>query len=121
LPGKLINNPDLFELAKILGQQTDFNEVVRLVAQKSAQFLNADLALILMVNPDTRETVKTIIQDGKSVEQLEYRDIHIHVGGWIISKGKPFLSMDIVKDRNLLNFYSLSKLLPLVMQMTNAF
>ncbi len=79
-----INTTDLFEFAKILGQQTDFQEVLKLVANKSAQFLKADLALVLMLNPDTRETVKTIIKDGNLLKK-EYRDIHIHVGGWIIN------------------------------------
>lgn len=93
-----IQNEDLFEFAKILGQQTDFQEVLRLVAHKSAQFLKADLALILMLNPDTRETVKTIIKDGKYIEQKNYLDIHIHVGGWIIKNNKPFLSHHIQSD-----------------------
>ena len=51
---------DVFELAKILGQQTDFREIVRLTANMSAQLLKANLALILMLNPDTRKTIKTI-------------------------------------------------------------
>lgn len=91
-------NQDFFELAKILGQQTDFQQILRLVAQKSAQFLKSDLALILILNPDTRETVKTIIKNGHSIKEKEYRDINIHVGGWIIINRKPFLSLNIHKD-----------------------
>ncbi len=87
-----------FEFAKILGQQTDFQEVLRLVAHKAAQFLNADLTLILMLNPDTRETVKTILKDGKNIEKKEYHSIHIQVGGWIVSKKRPFLSPKIQID-----------------------
>lgn len=93
-----LNSNDLFEFAKILCQQTEFQEILRLVAQKSAQFMNADLALILMLNPDTRGTVMTIIKDGRYVDQKEYKEIHIHVGGWIISKGKSFASHNIKKD-----------------------
>ncbi len=93
-----MNSNDLFEIARILGKQTDFPEVLRLVAHNSAQFLKADLALILMLNPDTRETVKTMIKDGKSIEQKEYRDIHIHVGGWIVNNCKPFFSQNIQGD-----------------------
>jgi len=96
---KSINTEGLFELAKILGQQTDFKEVVRLVANKAAQLLKADLALILMLNPDTRKTVKTIFKNGKSIEQKEYRDIHIHVGGWIINHHEVFFSTNIKKDQ----------------------
>lgn len=93
-----MTSKDLFEFAKILGQQTDFREVLRLVAHNSAQFLKADQALILMLNPDTRQTVKTIIQDGKHFDQKEYRYIHIHVGGWIVTNAKPFFSQNIQKD-----------------------
>ena len=93
-----IQNDDIIEFAKILGQQTDFQDVLRLVAHQSAQFLKADVALILMLNPDTRETVKTIIKDGKYSDQKDYLDIHIHVGGWIIKNNKPFLSHHIQKD-----------------------
>ncbi|MEJ2615543.1 MAG: sigma 54-interacting transcriptional regulator, partial [Ignavibacteriaceae bacterium] len=96
LPG--IHSNDLFEFAKILGQQTEFQEVIRLVAQKTAQLMKADLALILMLNPDTRSTVITIIREGKFLEQKEYRNVHIHVGGWIVSKGKSFISQDIQTD-----------------------
>jgi transcriptional regulator with GAF, ATPase, and Fis domain len=92
------HSENLFEFARILGQQTDFQEVLRLVAHKSAQFLKADLALVLMLNPDTRETIKTIIKDGKHIDQKEYRDIHIHVGGWIINNKKSFLSHHIQND-----------------------
>jgi transcriptional regulator with GAF, ATPase, and Fis domain len=93
-----IQNEDIIEFAKILGQQTDFQDVLRLVANKAAQFTKADLALILMLNPDTRETVKTIIKDGKHIDQKKYRDIHIHIGGWIVNNSKPFLSQNIQKD-----------------------
>ncbi|UCF64584.1 MAG: sigma-54-dependent Fis family transcriptional regulator [bacterium] len=93
-----MQNEELIEFAKILGQQTDFQEVLRLVAHKATQFLKADLALILMLNPDTRETVKTIMKDGKHIEQREYQDIHIHIGGWIVNHSKPFLSRNIQKD-----------------------
>ncbi len=89
---------DLFEFARILGSLTDFHEVVRLVANKSAQLLRADLALIDMVNPDTRETIKTVIMNGKYCEQKEYRKIHINVAGWIIHYKKSFLSHDIHHD-----------------------
>ena len=93
-----LNTNDLIEFAKILGQQTDFPEVLRLIAQKSTLYFKADLALVLILNPDTRETVKTVMKEGKDLEQNEHRDIHIHVGGWIIANSKPFYSQNIHKD-----------------------
>jgi transcriptional regulator with GAF, ATPase, and Fis domain len=91
-------NHDLFEFAKILGTQCDFGEVLRLVAHQSAQFCGADLALISMVNPDTRETVKTVIKDGKYSEQKAFRKIHTNVAGWILHYKKTFVSHDIHHD-----------------------
>ncbi len=91
-------NDDLITLARILTHQTDFNEVLRLVAHKASQLLGADLALIVMVNPDTRETIKTVIKNGKYSEQKEYRKIYINVAGWIIKYKKSFLSYDIQRD-----------------------
>jgi transcriptional regulator with GAF, ATPase, and Fis domain len=92
------NHKNLYEIAKLLGQQSNFKEILRLVAQKASQFLEADLALILMLNPDTRKTVKTIFKDGKTIEQKEYRNIHIHIGGWIFNHKRSFLSNNIQKD-----------------------
>ena len=83
---KIEINADLIELARILAEQSDFEEILRLVAQRSVQLLNAEMAFILMINPDTRNTIKTIMKNGQSAGQTEYRDIHIHVGGWIIRK-----------------------------------
>ncbi len=93
-----IYTEDLIEFAKVLGQQTDFQEIIRLIANKAAQIFKADLAIILMLNPNTRKTVKTIFKNGKSVEQKEYRDIYIHVGGWITNYCKPFISKQIQND-----------------------
>jgi len=96
---KQYNNNDLIDFAGILSQLTDFHEVLKLVAHKSSQFLGADLSLILMVNPVTRDTVKTIIKNGKYSEEREYHVIHTNVGGWIINYQKSFLSKDIYKDK----------------------
>ena len=95
---QITNTQDLFDLAKILRHQTDFQEVLRLVAHKSAQLLEADLALILMVNPDTRQTIKTMIRDGKATDNEKYGAIHTNVSGWMIHYKKTFLSKDIHKD-----------------------
>jgi len=91
--------PALIELARDLGQQADFREILRLVAHHAVQSSGADLALILMLNPQTRETVRTVFRDGTPIEQKEYRIIHIHVGGWIVNNGTRFLSQDLRRDR----------------------
>ena len=95
---QIADSDNLLDLAKILGLQTDAQEVLKLVAQNTSQLLKADLALILLLNPDTRETIKTVIRDGKDIKEKEYRNIHIHVGGWIIANSKSFFSKNIHRD-----------------------
>jgi transcriptional regulator with GAF, ATPase, and Fis domain len=91
-------NHEFLEFARILGKQNDFQIILRLITLKSAQFLKAELVLLLMLNPDTRETIKIIMKDGHTIRQKEYRDVHIHVGGWILSTGRTFISTDLQND-----------------------
>jgi len=82
----------------MLAQQTDYNEMLRLVAHQAAKSVYADLALVIMVNPDTRETIKTVIRHGRYAGQDEYREININVGGWILNYKKTFISQNIHRD-----------------------
>ena len=92
----------MYEFINILSRQTDYQEIVRLIANKSSQLFSADTALILMLNPDTRETIKTIIKDGKNIGKDNYRNINIHVGSWIVTNSKPFYTKNIKKDNRFL-------------------
>ena len=51
---RLTRLESLLELAQILGQQGDFSEVLRLVVEKAASLAHAEAALIMMINPRTR-------------------------------------------------------------------
>ena len=73
----IIKTDYLIEFSKILGQQTDYQEILRLVTNKVSQIFFADLTLILMLNPDTRETVKTIFKDGKNTAVNDGDDLSI--------------------------------------------
>ncbi|MBN1351578.1 sigma-54-dependent Fis family transcriptional regulator [candidate division KSB1 bacterium] len=88
----------LIELAQMLNQQNDFQEVLRVVAQKAAGLLNADTSMIMMINPQTRQTVKTIQRQGHEVNQDQFRSVHTHVSGWIIKNKLSFISTDIKTD-----------------------
>ncbi|MFQ5628152.1 MAG: sigma 54-interacting transcriptional regulator [bacterium] len=88
----------IIDLAYALNQQNDFLEMTRLVAQKCISLLNAELALILMINPRTRDTVKTIMREGHYVESSKYRPVQNQVSGWIMKNNAPLLSEDIQAD-----------------------
>jgi transcriptional regulator with GAF, ATPase, and Fis domain len=88
----------LLELASILEQQTDFKEVLRLVAQKSASLMEAETALVMMINPSTRETVKTIYREDKGAEDKRHQFVHTYFSGWVIDNRQAFFSGDIHED-----------------------
>ena len=102
---KTPHSDDLFELAAILSQQIDFQEVVRIITQKSVQLLNADIALVLMVNPQTQDTIKTLHKIGDSVIQPHLQRVQNQVSGWILYHNEPLLSYDIKRDDRFRNVY----------------
>jgi len=88
----------LLELASILAMQNDFDEVLRLVAQKSSSLLNAENTFIMMINPRTRETIKTLYKEGDGNHHGPYQFLHTYFSGWVIDKNIGFVSEDINED-----------------------
>lgn len=93
----------LIELAFILSQQNDLDEIFRVVAQKTTSLLNAEIALILMVNPSTKRTVKTMFKEGLVTISPRYRAIQNQVSGWIMMNNQPLLTADIKIDTRFSN------------------
>jgi transcriptional regulator with GAF, ATPase, and Fis domain len=97
-------NPDLqkqenlFELAALLSQQNEFEEILRVVSLQACTLFEAEVASILMINPRTQHTVKTIIKEGKAVDRQRYQVAETNVIGWVIKYKQPFLSANIKAD-----------------------
>ncbi|MFX0198057.1 MAG: sigma 54-interacting transcriptional regulator [Candidatus Hodarchaeota archaeon] len=88
----------LIELASILEQQSNFEEVLRLVTQKASSMMKAEVVLIMMINPQTRQTVKTIYKEGQEVDNRPYHFVHTNISGWVIDNNCAFLTEDIKTD-----------------------
>ncbi len=85
-------------LAEALGQQNDFDEILRVVAQQAASLLNAETALIMMINPQTHQTAKAIFKTGSNVAAPQYHLLSLEIGGWVAKNRRSFLSPDIQQD-----------------------
>ena len=94
---------ELFDFATLLNQQNEFNEILRVVARKSADLLDATMAVILMINPDTRQTVKTIHREAIVVPEPRHRSILRQVSGWVMKHNKPLISSDLQQDSRFAN------------------
>lgn len=87
----------IIELANILGKQSDYAEVLRLIVEKASALVNSDIALLMMINPKTRHTVKTVYGESKS-EGEQNHFVHTNICGWVILNNSSLLSTDIKSD-----------------------
>lgn len=99
---KTINNDltkleSLIELAQILGCQSDYEEVLRLIVEKASKLVNSDSALVMMINPKTRSTIKTIFSESSSGDEQNHF-VHTNICGWVILNNSSLLSSDIKSD-----------------------
>lgn len=97
LDASLIKFQSIIELAQILGQQSDYEEVLRLVVEKASRLVHSDSTLIMMINPKTRDTIKTIYAQ-RSAEDEQNHFVHINVSGWVIVNNSSLLSSDFKSD-----------------------
>jgi len=88
----------LLELAEMLGQQSNFDEILRVVTQQAASLLHAETALMMMINPQTHQTVKTVFKEGQETQPHRYHAVHTQVCGWVIKNHRAFLSPNIKED-----------------------
>jgi GAF domain-containing protein len=88
----------LIDLAVVLSRQEKYNEILRIVNQQAAHLFLADLSTILMLNPKTRHTVKTIIRDGTEIEQKQQHILQRSILGWVLLHHQSLLSDNILKD-----------------------
>ncbi|OGU76048.1 MAG: hypothetical protein A2W11_06280 [Ignavibacteria bacterium RBG_16_35_7] len=95
--GDILKLESLIELAQILGQQGDYDEILRLIVEKASQFVSSDSALVMMINPKTRDTIKTIYAQ-RSADDEQNHFIHINVSGWVIINNHSLLSQNIKSD-----------------------
>ena len=95
LPQKILA---LFDLATILGQQIDFQEILRIVAAKAAVLFNAEIVSVFMINPQTQDTIKTIIREGiKPATGIE-KIVLPNVIGWVAKNKQPFITHNFKTD-----------------------
>jgi transcriptional regulator with GAF, ATPase, and Fis domain len=91
----------LLNLAMMLGQADDYDEVLRLVTRQTALLLRTDTTLLSMINPNTRQTIKTICAEGRSEPRRGMHTLNTVISGWVINHNSVFLSSNIKNDPRL--------------------
>jgi transcriptional regulator with GAF, ATPase, and Fis domain len=88
----------LIELAVVLSRQENYEEILRIVSHQASLLFQADLSTIMMLNPKTQHTIKTIIKEGIEVEQKQQHILQKSIFGWVLQQNKSFVSDNILKD-----------------------
>ncbi len=86
------------DLALLLGQHSDFEEMIRLATTKTLALFRAEAVSIVMLNPQTQHTRKTIAlaAGGKGDRRLHL--VHTTLIGWSLREKQPFLTPDLTND-----------------------
>ncbi len=89
----------IFELASVLSQQTDFSEILRVISTKTSAIFNSEVASIVMINPRTQETLKTVMEEKKGLEKEKHHLTQTNLIGWVMKNKMSFLSNDLKNDK----------------------
>jgi transcriptional regulator with GAF, ATPase, and Fis domain len=96
-----VSSDALLELALLLGQANDYDEVLRLITQHTATLFGSDTTLLSMINPTTRQTIKTIYAEGKTEADKKYHLLNNSLSGWVINHYRSFMTADLKRDSRL--------------------
>jgi transcriptional regulator with GAF, ATPase, and Fis domain len=88
----------ILEMANVLASQSDFHEILRIVTEKASDLLKAETTLIMMINPRTRETIKTVYKETREQYKQRSQFIHTYFCGWVITHDSGFYSENIQED-----------------------
>lgn len=96
--GALPSYSELIDLAAVLNAQSDIAEIVRIVTEQASLLLQAENAVLLLVNPRTRETLRTVNRLSPKSHDAFLHEIQLHTSGCIMHSGNNLLSRDLVHD-----------------------
>lgn len=98
LQDQLTKFESILQTLEILPQIQDFDELLRMVTTKISGFFKADIVSIILLNPHTQETAKTVFREGTPIKEKQLHLVQSNVVGWMIKFKRPFFSEDLRTD-----------------------
>ncbi len=90
-----------FDFLEIIGRITDFDEILGLITRKAVDFFPADYVSLVMVNPKTRNTMRTLFSAKLKGRSPVTHHIQSSIIDWISRKNTPFVSHDMTQEKRL--------------------
>ncbi len=88
----------LIDLAHILKQESNFKNILQIITEKAGVLFAADFALLMMINPQTQNTIKTVFSGKEESTECEKNAINSSISGWVMKYKSILLSRNITKD-----------------------
>ncbi|MBI1805758.1 MAG: sigma 54-interacting transcriptional regulator [Ignavibacteria bacterium] len=93
----------LNRLAQTLCSTLEIDEILSAIIDASLTLCHAHQASIVLMDPSTKETVKTLVHEaGTSRERIEHT-VNMLVAGWILEHQKPFRADNLIDGLGLKN------------------
>ena len=92
------NYNKLIELIALLNTITDFDETLRITLRKISEFVDTEAVSVLMLNPQTQDTIKTLLNEEKFNITGKYHYLNSAIAGWVIKNNNSFMSNDLKND-----------------------
>jgi len=84
--------------ATVLGRMRDYEKMLQYISEQARILAKADLSALMMVNPRTRDTIKTVFKTGDGESNLELHFLFTNLTGWILKNQDVLLSDHFKKD-----------------------
>lgn len=88
----------IIDLVPILNQQSSFEEILRIISVKAIQLFETDSVQVMMLNPQTEHTIKTIYLEQKGDFVQDYHLLNVNIAGWVHKHKESFICSDIGVD-----------------------
>jgi len=93
-----IDTDRLIKLATTLQEKSDIKETLHLIKSSIQEYFSVDQLYLSMVNPKTRNEIKTPISQGKFGENSTNHKLQSDLSHWIIHQNKSFYTQNIKED-----------------------
>lgn len=92
---------ELNVLAQTLSGTTNVDETLMAIISASLRLCHAERAAVVLLDPSSSEIVKTLVRNSSSIQDTIDHQLNTLVTGWVMGKGKPFHTDDILEELNL--------------------
>ncbi len=90
-----------FDMLEVIDRLGDFDEKLKLISHKAIDIFPADYVSIIMVNPKTQHTMKTIVKTEPQNKSPITPVLQNRILRWIAKQNRSFVCHDITKEKRL--------------------